>query len=540
MLCPSPLLRPCLRAISKKGDANVGPQLLNPASFAGIELQLRQMQAVGVKAVKVEIGFPMLYEPFLTSQGQSYSQFVNFYKNVAAAVKAAGLELIIENGTLANDARSGWNVASFYATLDWTQYQQARAQTALTIAQALRPDYLVVVDEPAAEADNSEQGEANTPWGSAALLQQILASVRQSGVAAMKVGAGTGIAQTDVLSFIQQYVAQPVDFIDMHIDRINQTNLTVALQIENAASAAGKPVSMSECWLSKTRDSELGTFTPDQVRTRDPFSFWAPLDSYFLQTMENLTQHTKMLFMAPKGSEYLAAYLQYGDSGNLTPSQTLLRESAQADQNLRGAIYSSTAMSYYRSLVSPRDAIPPSTPAGLTGTSGKPTTVSLHWNPSTDNVGVAGYNVFRNGIKVATTANLHYEESGLSEADTYSYSVEAFDLAGNTSALSLRSNVTAAGARVLSEPYKLVSTTNAAVLNVKNFGASGNALSFSDGYVSGSVSSPVLNAPVSKPFKSSDVGKLVEIQNSCLNAGSVSTLEGTITAMVRSAPRLPP
>lgn len=68
-------------------------------------------------------------------------------------------------------------------------------------------------------------------------------------------------------------------------------------------------------------------------------------------------------------------------------------------------------------------------------------------------------------------------------------------------------------------------------VSVKSFGAAGNAHSYADGYLSGTLPAPVLHAPLSAPFRSGDVGKLVEIQNSCLNAGSVSTLEGRIAGV---------
>src|SRR5580658_7059656 len=288
----------------KEADSNAGPQLVNSGSMPAIQLQLQELKAMGVQAVMVQVGFPMLYEPFLTSQGQSYAQFTAFYQQVAASVRAAGLKLIVENDTLlTNDVQAGWEMAPFYATLDWTAYQQARAQTALTLAQTMQPDYIVVVEEPNTESANSGQSEVNTPSGSASLLSQILASVRQAGVPGMQVGAGTSTAQGNALSFIQQYVALPVDFIDFHIYPINDNNLPMALQIVSTAAAAGKPVAITECWMWKVADSELGVLSPDQVRARDPFSFWAPLDALFIQTMQNLGQHTQMLFMDPFTTE---------------------------------------------------------------------------------------------------------------------------------------------------------------------------------------------------------------------------------------------
>ena len=218
----------------------------------------------------VEVGFPMLYEPFLDSQGVSYSQFVSFYQQVAASVKAAGLKLVVENDTLlTNDLQAGWDAAPFYATLDWTQYQAARAQTALTIAQVMQPDYIVVLEQPTTEANNSGQTTANTLAGSYSLLSQILASVSQAGVPGMQVGAGAGTSQEDLLSYIQEYVTLPLNFIDFHIYPINFNYLNLSLQIASTAAAAGLPVAMTECWLWKVSNSQLGILTTDEIRAQD-------------------------------------------------------------------------------------------------------------------------------------------------------------------------------------------------------------------------------------------------------------------------------
>jgi len=50
------------------------------------------------------------------------------------------------------------------------------------------------------------------------------------------------------------------------------------------------------------------------------------------------------------------------------------------------------------------DTTPPSTPTGLTAAAAGSTGVNLSWSASTDNVGVTGYIVRRNGVQVATPA----------------------------------------------------------------------------------------------------------------------------------------
>ena len=163
----------------KTADANIGPAMLG--SLPGMNLQLNALKAMGVQAIMLEIGFPMLYQPFMTSQNANYQQYSNYYQAVATAVRAAGLKLIVENDTLlVNDVQAGWDAAPFYATLNWTQYQQARAAAAVTIVQLLQPDYMVLVEEPNTESNDSGQSEANTPEGSYALVSQMLTAVKLS------------------------------------------------------------------------------------------------------------------------------------------------------------------------------------------------------------------------------------------------------------------------------------------------------------------------------------------------------------------------
>jgi fibronectin type 3 domain-containing protein len=225
---------------------------------------------------------------------------------------------------------------------------------------------------------------------------------------------------------------------------------------------------MTECWLWKLADSEVGVLTADQARARNPFSFWAPLDAYFIQTMQNLAQHTQMLFMDPFITAYYAAYLPYNSSmDNLTPGAILSQENAQENLNQQNAVYTSTAMSYYTSLVSPPDKTPPSIPTGLAGGSASTTTTAINWNASTDNVGVAGYYVSRNGSLVGTTANIFYLDSGLAESTTYTYTIEAFDLGGNVSAPSLPLSVTTEDKTPPSTPTNLTaSATSCQIVNL--------------------------------------------------------------------------
>ncbi|WP_411284127.1 putative Ig domain-containing protein [Lapillicoccus sp.] len=82
----------------------------------------------------------------------------------------------------------------------------------------------------------------------------------------------------------------------------------------------------------------------------------------------------------------------------------------------------------------PTDTSAPTVPANLT-TTVVGTTISLGWAISADDTAVTGYRVTRNGAVLGTTIDTTFLNSGLAPG-TYTYTVMAFDGAGNISAAS--------------------------------------------------------------------------------------------------------
>ena len=81
----------------------------------------------------------------------------------------------------------------------------------------------------------------------------------------------------------------------------------------------------------------------------------------------------------------------------------------------------------------PPDTEAPSVPTGLNASGATATTVFLGWTASTDDVGVTGYELFRNGTSAGTTAGLSFTFSSLACETSYTFEVRAFDAAGNRS-----------------------------------------------------------------------------------------------------------
>lgn len=90
------------------------------------------------------------------------------------------------------------------------------------------------------------------------------------------------------------------------------------------------------------------------------------------------------------------------------------------------------------------DTQPPTVPSGLKASATGPKNVALSWDPSTDNVGVAGYKIVRNGsvITQVSASPTQYNDANVLPNTEYSYQVEAFDAAGNVSAPSATATTT--------------------------------------------------------------------------------------------------
>ena len=451
-------------------NSNTGPQISNPAYFPTVQAELQNLQALGVQMVSIPALFPILYEPFYGSQ-TALDPYLTFYEDVVLAARAAGLKVLVDSEiTFSNDIQAGWtNMNAFYGSLTWPEYMAAKAQMAATIAQTLQPDYLVLAEEPDTEAAQSGQTNLNIPADAAQMVAGEIAAVQALNLPTPPLmGAGFGSwmpsnGTSSLLNYINAYLALPLDYLDFHLLPVNTVsgdNFTAnALTIASMAAAVGKPVAISQAWLSKVAASEwdgYATASLDLERARQPFSFWAPLDSYFLQTVLTLAEYTNMLYLDLEQSYYLNAYQTYGgtvaNGGSLNCTCTtascsdyeiMQDENPLAEAADQQSVYTPVAFSFYNQLVTTPDTTPPTVPPNFAGTAGY-TTVNLTWGNSTDDSGVAGYNVYRcippaagqpcTGVWLATTTLPGYGDSSLTGGTTYNYQVQAFDFAGNSSA----------------------------------------------------------------------------------------------------------
>jgi chitodextrinase len=96
----------------------------------------------------------------------------------------------------------------------------------------------------------------------------------------------------------------------------------------------------------------------------------------------------------------------------------------------------------FTTAAAPPDSTAPSVPDTLLESAASATDVNLTWTPSSDDTGVTGYKIFRNGSQVGTSTAASYHDSRLAPHTSYSYTVSAYDAAGNNSGLSNVANAT--------------------------------------------------------------------------------------------------
>lgn len=93
---------------------------------------------------------------------------------------------------------------------------------------------------------------------------------------------------------------------------------------------------------------------------------------------------------------------------------------------------------------SPPDTTPPTAPTNLAATPVGSGQIDLSWSAATDNVGVVGYDISRDGAFLASVSgsSLAFSDTTVAPSTTYSYTVTAGDLAGNTSSPSAPASAT--------------------------------------------------------------------------------------------------
>ena len=108
------------------------------------------------------------------------------------------------------------------------------------------------------------------------------------------------------------------------------------------------------------------------------------------------------------------------------------------------------------------DTVAPARPTNLTATAESSTQINLSWSAATDNIGVSGYRIYRNGAtsSLQSVTTTSFSNTGLTASTEYCYQVSAYDAAGNESPKS--APMCATTRAIPLEPPQLTAPTNLA------------------------------------------------------------------------------
>jgi len=123
------------------------------------------------------------------------------------------------------------------------------------------------------------------------------------------------------------------------------------------------------------------------------------------------------------------------------------------------------------------DTAAPTTPGTLSATGVSTSQINLSWQPSTDNVKVQQYLVYRDGTQIATTPATSYADSGLTPLTAHSYTIKAEDQAGNVSGVGNTATATTQGVETALDESHFTASSNAPYGNDVPQNAITNALS---------------------------------------------------------------
>jgi hypothetical protein len=314
----------------------------DPTALKGSLLFIDRLKDLGAGGVSLSLSYPML-----TDRDPNAERYWSFYEALAREIRQRGLKLHVKTGPIF-PAKEFTELKVDYSKLDAPTYFRERARMSRDIAARLRPDYLSIANEPTSEmhilkikfsADDYTRYVADT-----------LRGMKRSGVL---VGAGAG--NWDSTDYVERFARQTdVDYIDIHVYPLASSRedyLQRAVEMARIARRAGKRVVVGEAWLYKASPRGLNRNpTAASVFANDVYSFWAPLDSQFLEALAKMAQAEGIEYVSPFWTKYFFGYLEFGKTGLLFGTPKAL--SRRVDQHMVGELVAgrttATAEAYRR------------------------------------------------------------------------------------------------------------------------------------------------------------------------------------------------
>jgi len=155
--------------------------------------------------------------------------------------------------------------------------------------------------------------------------------------------------------------------------------------------------------------------------------FWSDAETYVNVSGLNPKSTSELVTDMTAEDPYVSNFLSFSFNHYMSPQQV-------------NPVFYNTYLNYLNTQTV--ETTPPSAPTSLSATAINSLTINLSWTASADNIGIAGYQIYRNGVLVTTLyqTGTTYSDSQLNPSTAYTYQVLAFDGAGNVSTASNTAN----------------------------------------------------------------------------------------------------
>ena len=126
-----------------------GLGLLTKTGMDKVQTELNCFHQLGITAVTIEIGFPILCPQFWGSDTKDFQAMLNVYQQVVLACHALGMKVIVETHAGPGDGDTAYaaRASHFVHSLSAPVFQQYMAEHVYNVASYARPDVISIVNE---------------------------------------------------------------------------------------------------------------------------------------------------------------------------------------------------------------------------------------------------------------------------------------------------------------------------------------------------------------------------------------------------------
>ena len=361
-----------LAASLEMADGGRGTTALTAIALTDVKMEIARYQQLGVRAVTIQLGFPLLVPKFFSWNGDPSDapKFVSFYQQVVNQCHNSGIKVIVE--VTPNLTPAGLNVLQYCQSLSAQEYQNEMCLHCSNLASLIKPDCISIVAEPDTATSRSGQNVYQQPASMAAFCQAAAASILAAAAqvspqyrSSVDIAAGACPWMSRAQKYLDALINLPgLTAIDLHSYYIGNGDMETMTNLADQVNAAHMRVMSSECWLNKAGTGSppsgpAGSSEPTVARSTNTFSFWEPLDMNFMHAMVTWCRVERPSYFTFFDSQLLFNYFNYSQVQSLTDPQIISAETTAQRQAIYADQFSSIGL-YYGQIL--KSVLPPPSP----------------------------------------------------------------------------------------------------------------------------------------------------------------------------------